>query len=847
LISGDISICLGQSTQLCVAPGFASYLWSNGETTNCISVSTAGIYSVVVQVVFGCESTCSVEVFVSDNPVCLISGNLSICEGQSAQLCVAAGFASYLWSNGSTSNCIVVSEPGEYFVVVQGSVGCEMTCSAIVEMFELPICEITGGLITCEDQVATICAQDGFASYLWSTGATSICIEITMPGSYSVTVTNIYGCSSTCETIVNEIPNNIPVADIMTPIEIECIELIPDIYPTFTDEDGDILQIECSEQLILEECGYTIVRTCTATDLCGASATSMLIIHVTDTFAPIFEEQPPVLSMPCESWTFPGATDNCDLDVEVTLLSMYPLSGECNSWWQATFIAVDDCGNSDTLNVLLHLYDNVGPVFLNVPQDSLLVCDGIIPEVPNVTAYDECGDVLSIEFTEVDSGSGCEAGITRTWTAIDNCGNMSVASYTIYIDNQAPIFEIVPGVLEISCADWGPLYYPTAADSCDVDVDVELLTFYPLSGECNNWWQATFIAFDDCGNSDTLSVLLDLYDNVGPLFLNVPQDTLLICDGIIPEVPNVTAYDECGDVLSIEFTEVDSGSGCDAGLTRIWTAIDNCGNMSVASYTIYMDTQAPVFESILGVLEVSCSEWGPLSYPIALDSCDVNVDIELLTFYPLSGSCNSWWSATFLAADDCGNTDSLSILVHLIDTMAPNILNVPQDLVLECGEEVPPVPLNVTAEDNCGEVESIIFEETFTGVGCDLNIVRTWTATDCSGNEVAVSQNISFQDLDGGIPGTNPIAYLSVDITDVFPNPTNVTSTVTITTAEFGEMELVCISTVSNHVARIFKGKMMAGEIRSFQTPSTLPDGVYCIKLINTTTGEGDSEMLLVE
>src|SRR5690606_28120882 len=138
-ITGDNSICQGQSTELCAPAGASGYSWSTGATTRCITVSTAGTYSVTVTDE-GCTNICSRTVTVSPLPACTISGDASLCEGQSTQLCVPAGASSYLWSTGATTNCIMVSSAGTYSVTVTNTNGCTTTCSKSVTVNPLPAC-----------------------------------------------------------------------------------------------------------------------------------------------------------------------------------------------------------------------------------------------------------------------------------------------------------------------------------------------------------------------------------------------------------------------------------------------------------------------------------------------------------------------------------------------------------------------------------------------------------------------------------------------------------------------------------------------------------------------------------
>ena len=57
-----------------------------------------------------------------------------LCEASSINLTVNSGFSSYLWSTGASSNTITVTTPGDYFVTVTNSEGCEKTKKYRVEV-----------------------------------------------------------------------------------------------------------------------------------------------------------------------------------------------------------------------------------------------------------------------------------------------------------------------------------------------------------------------------------------------------------------------------------------------------------------------------------------------------------------------------------------------------------------------------------------------------------------------------------------------------------------------------------------------------------------------------------------
>ena len=97
-ITGNSTICQNGSTELCATAGATSYLWNTGATTQCINITSAGTYSVII-VEAGVASNCSKIVTIGSQSNCLISGNGSICTNGASNLCAPAGADSYLWSN----------------------------------------------------------------------------------------------------------------------------------------------------------------------------------------------------------------------------------------------------------------------------------------------------------------------------------------------------------------------------------------------------------------------------------------------------------------------------------------------------------------------------------------------------------------------------------------------------------------------------------------------------------------------------------------------------------------------------------------------------------------------------
>ena len=125
-----------------------------------------------------------------------IIGSNYFCDENDATLSVtnASGAVSYLWSNGASTSSITVDQPGSYFVKVTFANGTSIISAPFVVADFLTSAGINGASSFCSGSTNTLTATGG-SSYLWNTGATSASINVTTPGTYSVTISNSNGCS----------------------------------------------------------------------------------------------------------------------------------------------------------------------------------------------------------------------------------------------------------------------------------------------------------------------------------------------------------------------------------------------------------------------------------------------------------------------------------------------------------------------------------------------------------------------------------------------------------------------------------------------------------------------------
>ncbi|MEM6342446.1 MAG: PKD domain-containing protein [Bacteroidota bacterium] len=130
-VGPDQVICNGSTVTLDAGNPGQQYFWSNGATTQSITVSTPGNYSVVVTTGDNCEATDSVEVILSPLTVNL-GPDLTICEGVPITLDAGSFGDTYNWNTGEMTQMISVGTGGTYTVTVEDSTGCIATDDIVI-------------------------------------------------------------------------------------------------------------------------------------------------------------------------------------------------------------------------------------------------------------------------------------------------------------------------------------------------------------------------------------------------------------------------------------------------------------------------------------------------------------------------------------------------------------------------------------------------------------------------------------------------------------------------------------------------------------------------------------------
>ena len=320
------------------------------------------------------------------------------------------------------------------------------------------------------------------------------------------------------------------------------------------------------------------------------------------------------------------ATDNCG---EVTITEeVVNTPGMCAGDYvlTRTITATDDCGNATTVTQVITVIDTTAPE-LTIPDDFTVECsDEIVME--EATATDNCGVVEVFESQWVIPNDVTDNyQIIREFTAIDGCGNFTVLTQTITVeDTTAPVLS-VPADYTVECADEMPLEEASATDNCS---DVTIETFESIiEGDCPNNFQLvrTFVATDNTGNSTSATQTITVIDTTAPEFSFTPDDEVYLneADGDEMPEPFVLVWDACDLEPTWSYVDVVlSQEGATTTTERTYTVVDDCGNSSTF-------VQIIVFESMIeGCMDEEACNYNP----------DANQDDGTCAYPPFGYDCD---------------------------------------------------------------------------------------------------------------------------------------------------------------------------------------------------------------
>jgi PKD repeat protein len=203
--NGATSFCTGGSVELSSSSATGN-VWSTNATTQAITVTASGSYSVTVTDNNGCSATSSATtVNVSNAPVPTITASaIQACSGDVITL-TSSTADSYSWSNGETTQSIEVTNTGSYTVTTTNADACAGVGASDAVSVTFTATPTAAGSFTTNGNIVTFSnTSTGASSYSWDFGdftnssASAPVHAYAVNGDYQVVLTAINGnCTDT--------------------------------------------------------------------------------------------------------------------------------------------------------------------------------------------------------------------------------------------------------------------------------------------------------------------------------------------------------------------------------------------------------------------------------------------------------------------------------------------------------------------------------------------------------------------------------------------------------------------------------------------------------------------------
>ncbi len=302
----------------------------------------------------------------------------------------------------------------------------------------------------------------------------------------------------------------------------------------------------------------TVYLTYTVYDSCAHTSTFNDTVYVADTIAPLVVGTLDTVTLYLDnicgytidpSLTYASVDElptritvtDCKLKKDLTVSAIDTVSGFCPMMIHRTYSVKDSCGHTSTFNQFFFVTDTLKPyVADNILNDTTIYVDefGVYTaNAPYTTATQlnangasvtDCKLVDAIHSVTADTTIdkiACSSFITRKYTVVDSCGNVSdtITHKIVIKDTIAPTvinfdyLDTVPAVRNLSCQFFVPDFSDTVADhfSDNWVSAYKLYTQAPVAGtEIINDTEVEIIFTDSCNNVDTIHIVVTVEDSI---------------------------------------------------------------------------------------------------------------------------------------------------------------------------------------------------------------------------------------------------------------------------------------------------------------------------------------------
>lgn len=185
----DLDLCGVTSQVLNAGNSGSSFLWSTGSTSQQITATTGGGYSVTVTNASGCSASDAIHIALNNMPVDALD-DVTTCASNSISLDAMNPGSTYLWSDGATTPTIEPTVSGTYSVTVTTAQNCSATFDAVVTVVPTLTVDLGSDTVLCQGNSIELDAGNPGMSYAWNSGSTTQTSIVSEAGTYSVVVSN---------------------------------------------------------------------------------------------------------------------------------------------------------------------------------------------------------------------------------------------------------------------------------------------------------------------------------------------------------------------------------------------------------------------------------------------------------------------------------------------------------------------------------------------------------------------------------------------------------------------------------------------------------------------------------
>lgn len=310
-LGNDLHICSAQLPYTLEAQyyGATGIEWQDQTTADTLLILMEGTYSVTVNnQCFSIADTIQVEVGTTNVQV-LLPSDSQLCSGDSLLLTNAGDPGNFTWQNGSHEDSLWVFSSGTYALTVSNICGSGSDSVTVDMIPDLQNPELGPDFSLCQGEQFTLHPNITGVTYLWQDFSTSDSLIVSVPGVYSIQVSN--GCTTAVDTVVVSVNNNPPQVDLPDQLNIcqgDTLVLESGIAGVdFLWSDGS----ENSSVDVIASGTYSV----TVSNTCGMDVDTVLINDI---------GPPPSVTLPADISICPGE-----------MVSIIPLASDVQTWlWQ---------------------------------------------------------------------------------------------------------------------------------------------------------------------------------------------------------------------------------------------------------------------------------------------------------------------------------------------------------------------------------------------------------------------------------------------------------------------------------------------------------------------------------